>query len=141
MNEQEEKLLHHGIRPTAMRMLVLECFSKADHTLTLRDLETLLHPADRSTIFRTLTLFERHGLLHLIDDGGGATRYELCHSRHDDGEHDDHHLHFRCLQCGRTICLNEHRVPAVELPEGFSVQRINYIAIGTCPDCSKGNKG
>lgn len=134
--ELADILEHRGIKPTAMRLLVLRSFYEVSGTLTLRDLEELLFPADRSTIFRTLTLFERHHLLHLVDDGGGATRYELCTShRHVDD--DDRHLHFRCLQCGRTICLHDYLIPQVTLPEGFVIQHVNYIVTGLCPDCNK----
>ena len=119
-----------------MRILVLRQLATSNQTLTLRELEELLHPADRSTIFRTLSVFEEQHLVHAIDDGSGATRYELCHAHH--SSHDnDLHPHFRCLRCGQTICLTELQMPAITLPEGFHVHRINYIVTGICGNCTK----
>ena len=119
-----------------MRILVLRQLATSNQTLTLRELEELLHPADRSTIFRTLSVFEEQHLVHAIDDGSGATRYELCHAHHSSYDN-DLHPHFRCLRCGQTICLTELQMPAITLPEGFHVLRINYIVTGICGNCTK----
>ena len=132
-----ELLQARSIKPTAMRLLVLKCLVEAGETLTLRQIEDMLYPADRSTIFRTLSLFEQHHLLHTIDDGSGSARYEVCHSHHHSDD-DDRHPHFRCLRCGRTFCLPEQRIPKVELPEGYQVQQVNYVITGICADCSMG---
>lgn len=131
-----QMLQERGIKPTAMRILVLRQLAASDQTLTLRELEELLHPADRSTIFRTLSVFEEQHLVHAIDDGSGATRYELCHAHHSSYDN-DLHPHFRCLRCGQTICLTELQMPAITLPEGFHVHRINYIVTGICGNCTK----
>lgn len=132
-----ELLQARSIKPTAMRLLVLKCLVEEGETLTLRQIEDMLYPADRSTIFRTLSLFEQHHLLHTIDDGSGSARYEMCHSHHHSDD-DDRHPHFRCLRCGRTFCLPEQRIPKVELPEGYQVQQVNYVITGICAECSMG---
>lgn len=131
-----ERLASHQIKPTAMRLLVLRQLMEAGQTLTLRELEEALAPADRSTIFRTLNLFVQQHMAHVIDDGSGATRYEICHGHHDDDD-DDRHPHFRCIHCGRTICLTEQRMPPIALPEGFVSHHSNYIITGLCAECSK----
>lgn len=136
MDQHITQLLEkRGIKPTAMRTLVLRCLLNAESTLTLRDLEDALYPADRSTIFRTLLLFEEHHLLHSIDDGSGSARYEICHSHHHD-TFDDRHPHFRCIQCKRTICLTDIQVPIISLPEGFQAHQVNYVITGICNQCS-----
>lgn len=132
-----ELLQARSIKPTAMRLLVLKCLVEAGETLTLRQIEDMLYPADRSTIFRTLSLFEQQHLLHSINDGSGSARYEVCHSHHH-GDDDDRHPHFRCLRCGRTICLLDQRIPKVDLPEGYQVQQVNYVITGICSECSTG---
>lgn len=50
-------LLRHGIRPTAVRILVLEAMEHFEHTFSLADLETEADTLDKSSIFRSLTLF------------------------------------------------------------------------------------
>lgn len=136
-NEQHytEILLERGVKPTAMRLLVLRCLIDSNEALTLRQVEEKLMPADRSTIFRTLTLFEQQHLIHTINDGSGSTRYEICHSHHHNS-HDDRHPHFRCLKCERTICLPDLRIPTIALPEGYHIDQISYIITGICPDCA-----
>ena len=71
----EEVLLHHGIRPTAVRMLVLDAMERFSDTFTLADLEEATDGMDRSSIYRTLTLFVRRHLLHLVEDGSGSAKY------------------------------------------------------------------
>ena len=46
----------------------------------------------RQGIFRSLTLFKEHHLVHAIEDGGDGTRYELCLS-HDSARDEDAHVH------------------------------------------------
>lgn len=135
-NEQQdiELLQNRGVKPTAMRLLVLRSLIDSNEALTLRQLEEKLISADRSTIFRTLTLFEQQHLIHTINDGSGSMRYEICHSHHHNS-HDDRHPHFRCLQCKRTICLLDQTIPPITLPKGYEVDQISYIVTGICPDC------
>lgn len=136
MNQQEctELLEHHGIKPTANRIVIVKALAQAGRPLTLTELEYLILSIDKSGVFRTLSLFRNHHLVHVIEDGNGGVRYELCHSR-SDSEDDDLHVHFFCQQCQRTYCLEETAVPLVELPEGFRMSSVNYIVKGICAHC------
>lgn len=131
------RLKAHGVRATAMRLLVLSTLSDAHTTLSLRDLEDALHPADKSTIFRTLSLFEAHHLVHAIDDGTGTTRYEACMSDDDHHDADDRHAHFHCMHCGKTFCLTDIAMPEPALPDKYVALSVNYVITGYCPDCAK----
>lgn len=131
----EEKLEHRGVKLTAMRLLVYQELERAHRPLSLRELEDRMPTAERSTIFRTLTLLLQHHLIHAIEDGSGALRYEVCHG-HDECTIDDQHIHFYCEQCHRTFCFHDTKIPQVSLPEGFQVSSINYMVKGLCPDCS-----
>lgn len=90
---------------------------------------------DKSSIFRVLTLFKNHHLVHVIEDGGDGVRYELClnHSKDDD---EDMHVHFYCEKCHRTFCFKDTRIPEVVLPDGYKMTNINYMVKGICPDCA-----
>lgn len=135
MNEIEQRLEHRGVKLTAMRLLVYEELERAQRPLSLRELEERMQTAERSTIFRTLTLLLEHHLVHSIEDGSGSLRYEICHG-HDDCTPDDQHTHFYCERCHRTFCFRETKIPQVELPEGFQMSSINYMVKGLCPDCA-----
>ena len=130
----EEILLKHGIRPTAVRMLALEAMERFDHTFSLSDLETEADTLDKSSIFRSLTLFAEHHLLHVIEDGSGATKYCLCHNDHA-CRIEELHCHFHCEACGKTFCLDNVHIPVIHYPAGYEVREINYLVKGRCPDC------
>lgn len=134
--ETEQLMLLHGVKPTATRILVYNALINAEDALSLNDLETELETVDKSTIFRSLTLFKQQHLVHEIDDGSGSIKYEPCyHSEEDDEEDNDQHAHFFCTICQHTYCLKAIQAPKVELPHGFEVRNINYVLKGICPNC------
>lgn len=132
----EQSLDNAGIRVTANRLLI---WRKVRHSFqgpfSLADLEAALPTIDRSTLFRTLTLFSEAHLLHDIDDGSGSQKYCVCHV--DDTRHCMGHVHLTCRLCHRTFCLTNVRIPPVALPEGFVPEETEYIVKGTCADCAK----
>ena len=135
--ECEALLASHGIKPTANRIVVARTLAAAERPMSLTELEYKILSIDKSGVFRALTLFREHHLVHVIEDGGDGVRYELCLS-HDGHEHDDdQHVHFYCEACHRTFCINDVPIPAVELPEGYQLSSINYMAKGLCPECTK----
>lgn len=139
MNSEACSLLlaAHGVKPTANRIVVARALADADRPMSLTELEYRILSIDKSGVFRALTLFRQHHLVHVIEDGGDGVRYELCHS-HDDHEHDDdQHVHFYCEQCQRTFCLPATPIPAVALPQGYRSTSINYMVKGICPECQK----
>lgn len=139
--EYEEKLLAHDVRPTAVRLLVLEALGHDGRAYSLTELEAKLGTVDKSTIFRTLTLFRDHNLVHSIEDRQGQTRYApceegcQCHEAHGDLEY--LHPHFECERCGRVYCLRDVELPAVTLPHGFHLHTGTYVLSGYCPACAR----
>lgn len=128
-------LMAHGVRPTSGRILVARALDEANRPLTMSELEDKLVTMDKSGIFRALTLFRDHHLVHAIDSAEG-TRYELCRADAD-GVDDDQHVHFHCIACHRTFCLTDIPVPSIALPEDYSTTAINCVLEGYCPTCSK----
>lgn len=131
-----ELLEEHGVKPTANRIVVVKALASADRPLSLSELEYKILSIDKSGVFRALTLFREHHVVHVIEDGGDGVRYELCHSHHD-GVDDDLHVHFYCEHCRRTFCLEEISIPEVSLPEGFMMTSVNFMVKGICPDCRR----
>ncbi len=129
-----ERLESKGIRATSIRILVLDALMRASGTMSLADLEAELGTVDKSSIFRTLEVFDRHHLVHSIDDGSGSVKFEVCEGK-DDCTIADMHTHFYCEKCHKTFCLKDISAPLVDLPEGFSAHSVNYIIKGICPDC------
>ncbi|AEL28207.1 transcriptional repressor [Cyclobacterium marinum] len=135
IKELEENLLQHNIKSTAMRLLVLEYLLERESAVSLTDIYKDFEKSDRTTIYRTLKVFEDNGMVHSIDDGTGVPKYALCSDACDVGKHDDAHIHFHCDQCGQTYCLPRFRIPHFELPENFSKNEVNLMVKGICPDC------
>ncbi|MCE2615815.1 MAG: Fur family transcriptional regulator [Phocaeicola sp.] len=128
-----ERMTKHGIHPTATRILVLDEMLKEQRPISLSELEEQLDTVDKSTVFRALTLFLKHHLIHAIEDGSGALKYEVC-----EGEDycDDMHTHFYCEICHQTFCLKDVPVPIIQIPEGFEMHFVNYMIKGICKNCS-----
>ncbi len=129
----------HGIRPTSNRIVVLKALAREEQPSSLSDLERAILTIDKSGIFRSLTLFREHHLVHALENGDGGIKYELCLSQ-DEDEDDDTHVHFYCEQCHRLFCLHDMPVPQVELPEGYVTTTVNYMVKGICPQCARHGK-
>ena len=139
--EDEELCLHFtqtDIKPTANRLLIARALEKSEQAMSITDLETALETIDKSTIFRTITLFRDHHLVHEIDDGSGSLKYALSNNAADPNPKHQH-VHFWCEKCQRTFCLQNMEVPMVNLPKGFTVNAINYVMKGICPKCARLN--
>ena len=134
--ECEMLLASHNIKPTANRIVVVRTLAAAERPMSLTELEYKILSIDKSGVFRALTLFREHHLVHVIEDGGDGVRYELCHSHDGHAEDDDQHVHFYCERCHRTFCLTDMPIPTVSLPAGYELHDINYMAKGLCPECS-----
>ena len=129
----EELLEKKGVKPTAIRLLVLKALSEQEEPVSLSELETCLETVDKSTLFRSLSLFLEHHVVHAFEDGNGVLKYELC--RNPEGcSVQDMHVHFYCTRCHRTYCLPT-RIPSIDLPEGFALEAVNFMLKGICPRC------
>lgn len=133
----ESKLTEKKIRPTAMRLLVMEKLSSQTSALSLTELEDQFKRSDRTTLYRTLKTFQERGLVHGIDDGTGALKYALCEDDCECSIETDMHVHFHCKECGETICLPNYKVPSISLPKNYSAEEVNFVFKGMCADCNR----
>lgn len=132
----DEKLFQQKeIRLTAVRRQVWKAMQEMQWAFSLADLENKLLQIDKSTIFRNINLFLEHDMLHEIDDGSGSRKYCLCTCA--DSDHHVDHVHLTCSVCHRTFCMKNQLVPAVQVPEGFKVQHIDYVVKGICAECAR----
>lgn len=122
-----------GARATPARIRVLQLLRTASHALTHHDLETALgEPAmDRVTLYRVLDWLVEAGLAHKLTDANRVFRFAVA--KPGDAAM---HAHFRCERCARVFCLSDAAPQAPELPQGFSLSRMEVDLHGCCPDCS-----
>ena len=132
----DHKLAQRDIKPTAMRILVLQLLMQHDNAVSLTAIEEALEKADKSTIFRTLKTFEKNKLVHSIDDGTKQLKYALC-LESCECETIDQHYHFHCTNCQNTFCLTNQNIPQIELPKNFKMQQANMVIKGLCENCNR----
>lgn len=141
MNVKIIKLLEDvKIKPTPMRMLVLEQLIIQQRNLSLSDIEDLLYPSDRITIYRTLQTFVKKGLVHSVDTVTSGSVYALCLDDCKSDLHLDNHPHFFCESCKQMTC-NKDFVYTVEIKSNAKHYVLNKIEVtlrGICPNCSNG---
>lgn len=132
------RLEHKGVKPTANRILVYKTLARLDHPASRADIEAMQVQMDKSSIFRVLTLFHEHDVVHAFEDGRGVLNYELCMS---DGACNmkDNHVHFYCESCQRSFCLEGIHIHKIELPEGFHAHSLSFVVKGECAECRKKN--
>lgn len=133
MNSQDmiSRLESKGIRPTANRILVMKTLMGEQNPQSLSNLERKMVSMDKSSIFRTLTLFLEHDVVHAFEDGRGVLCYELCEEK-GACDHHDGHIHFYCESCQRSFCMEDIHIPSFELPEGFYPHSISFVIKGEC---------
>lgn len=134
--DYSEILENSGIKVTSNRLLIYQAMVRFENTFKLYDLEDHLDTLDKSTIFRTITLFLEHHLIHSIDDGSGSLKYCLCDNQGVCSP-DEKHCHFHCQKCNTTYCLDGISIPSIVLPIGFLAQTVNYVVKGICTECIK----
>lgn len=134
-DEIVSRLEKKGIKGTANRIMVYRAMESVQIPVTLSMLEDELVTVDKSSIFRVLTLFLEHDVVHAFEDGRGVVHYELCGN---EGQCDlsDSHLHFYCETCHKSYCLEDVRLPDISLPEGFTSHSVSFVVKGDCPHCS-----
>lgn len=135
MHDIDHILRSRNVKPTAMRLLVLRLLAGQNNAVSLSDLEAMFEKVDKVTLYRTLKTFEENLIIHTIHNGSGSVLYALCSEGCRCHPH-ELHVHFMCTRCGRTFCLKDTPIPALNLPDNFTLQSINMVVKGMCPDCA-----
>jgi Fur family ferric uptake transcriptional regulator len=134
--ESNQLLRDFKLRSTPTRQEVLHLFLQKDYALSHGDIENGIgNSLDRVTVYRTLKTFLDKGLIHKVLDDEGSLKYALCNEACGQAGHHHDHVHFKCLKCGQTNCL-QVEVPAVRLPKGYKPKEVNLLIQGICEHCS-----
>src|ERR1700760_4553225 len=141
---QRRDLLHEleakGVRLTAQRRALVETIQRADSHL---DAAALLSRArerdphiDRATVYRTLELLKRLGLIDELDlmHLDGEKHYYEVKTQRD-------HLHLACFQCGK---IEEFDSPTfqrlkreIAAENQFQIQAMRLEIGGLCSECAR----
>ena len=135
MTSAPQILRKHKLRITPFRVEVLDLFYSAQHALSAADLELKMVNPDRITLYRTLKSFEEKGIIHKAIDGTNQPKFALCVAECHEHNHHDKHVHFHCLKCENTFCIDTVFIPEVTLPQRFRVKQTDMIVSGICEKC------
>jgi Fur family ferric uptake transcriptional regulator len=134
--ESNRLLKDFKLRSTPTRQEILHLFLQKEYALSHGDIENeISNTLDRVTVYRTLKTFLDKGLIHKVLDDEGSLKYALCNEACSQSAHHHEHVHFKCLKCGQTNCL-QVEVPAVRLPKGYKPKEVNLLIQGICEHCS-----
>ncbi|MBN2200293.1 MAG: transcriptional repressor [Candidatus Aminicenantes bacterium] len=141
-SEFDDFLRKARLKKTRTRELIFnEIFSRStihpDAAAVHKRLRSKGHGVSLATVYRTLKLMVRSGLVSPLDLGEG-------HSHYEPGTNRPGHGHFICLVCGR-VCEFENKelralLDRVGEAEGFELKKHSLQVFGTCRECRKKKK-
>lgn len=136
MEKAIEILSNFKLRITPVRQHILELFLKSEFAISHTDIDQeIIESLDRITVYRTLKTFLKKGLIHQVPDDIGVTKYALCSDTCSPSNHRHDHVHFKCLRCGQTNCLNI-AIPSINLPKGYASNDTSILIQGVCKHCA-----
>lgn len=134
-------LRQHKLKVTQPRLCVLDIIAQKDTAISQPELEKLLgNQIDRVTLYRVLATFEEKGILHKIFDLHGTATYALCSTECNEHHHHDEHVHFICSACNSIYCLDDIKLPKINLPKGYQLDSVGINAVGLCAQCQAANQ-
>lgn len=126
------KQQHYSL--TAARQVVFEALQHQEPQ-SMREIVASCKHIDRASVYRTITLFERLGIVQRLQVGW-KYRLELSDAFH------EHHHHMHCIRCGQTIALPEDlelekRLQEVAASYDFDLQTHQLELSGLCRSCKE----
>jgi len=138
MTTIDDILRRNSLSVTDSRKKILNLFLNVQGALAHGDIEKKAgEKFDRVTVYRTLQTFVEKGIIHTIPTTDNSVRYALCKDNCSEGHHHDNHVHFICIQCGTTLCMEDVVVPEIKMRKGFSINEIEVVVKGICLDCQQ----
>ncbi|MBB4934148.1 Fur family ferric uptake transcriptional regulator [Lipingzhangella halophila] len=132
-----EELRTRGYRVTPQRQLVLEAVQELEHATPdaiCSRVQRTASDLNLSTVYRTLDVLEKVGLITHTHLGAGPPSYHLS-------EEADH-LHVVCRECGEVsdtaLDLADGLVERLRAEIGFRADARHLTVFGTCRRCASG---
>lgn len=135
------ELNERGWRMTPQREQILQVFQNLNkgHHLSAEDLYQLLQSENQhislSTIYRTLKLMARMGILRELELAEGHKHYEL------NQPYPYHHHHLICVRCNKTIEFKSDSILKVgsktAKKEGYHLLDCQLTIHAICPSCQR----
>lgn len=135
MEQKLQKILRKaGYRLTEPRQQVFSCLSRTETAHSIGEITKLCPDIDRTSIYRTLELFVKLGITHIVPRGWKHS-YELSEPFR------PHHHHFTCDSCGEVLSIMsasvEHVIKQLQEAQGVEVRSHTFEVQGMCRTCSE----
>jgi Fe2+ or Zn2+ uptake regulation protein len=133
MKTTNKKLQSKGIKPTYQRLKILNYLEETDAHPTVdmifKDLVKEIPTISRTTVYNTLDMLCKAGLVTYINITGTEVRYDAITGRHH---------HFLCEKCKRIFDM-DFKCPICNKEEvsGHLVKELHGYLIGECKECRK----
>ena len=132
-----DRLSKQGYRLTPQRIMILSAIENSDSHISAEEIYAQIvakYPnVNISTVYRTLELLKRLGMVTETDLGEGRVRYHPAEK--------GHHHHVVCRECGAIIDLDESLLASLKstlLREYKFIADLRHLAIlGRCVNCQK----
>lgn len=139
---------HQGLfsRWTEPRKAILNLLRRTSKHMSAKEIYTSLHRyypgLGLTTVYRTLDLLARMGIIQKFSFGDGQARYE-----YKSDTEEEHHHHLVCSRCGKIIDYTEFTEEELQLIQkiestlekkyDFEVQGHNIEFYGLCKNCKQ----
>ncbi len=145
--QRPEQVSNHCARWTGPRDEVFNVLVKSEQHLSVKDIFAALRTScpdiGLTTVYRTLELLDRAGLIRRIGTRTGEVRFEYRRA-----DQADHHHHLICTVCGsisnyrdfekEELDLVRRTEEALTRKHGFLIRDHNIEFLGLCPECQPG---
>jgi Fur family ferric uptake transcriptional regulator len=134
--ELTEKLRLRSRKVTIPRQAILAILRGERRPMTIKEIHGALSPGDcnLATVYRSVNLLERMGMVKRFDLGEGGARFELL-GQGDDG----HHHHLVCTRCSDIVeieeCFPEELQRRIAAANGYAKVTHRLEFFGVCPRC------
>lgn len=130
-----KKLQAVGYRWTRPRQQVLDAFQNNPKPMTIQEAFAKIggKHLDLASVYRTVHLFLKHGVVVAVDTVAVGRRFELS------DDYRDHHHHLMCQVCGRVEDLQDCSLGSLEVRIArmtrYKITHHDLKFVGLCADC------
>ena len=133
-------LREHNLPVTAQRVAIADIILGTDRHLSAEDIANELKAqgsnAGTATVYRTLEVLVKSGLVVERDFGEGFKRFEASRGV-------PHHEHLICTSCGRVTEFRDERLERMTTvlaeTHDYTRQRHRLVIHGLCGNCRRGS--
>ena len=131
-----ERLRRTSHKLTGPRQAILRILRQSRHPLTTKQIFNRLAKGDGdlATVYRSMHLLERMGMVKRFHFDDGVSRFELL----EEGD-DGHHHHLVCRRCAGVVeiqeCFSRKVEAKIAAASGFTAVTHKLEFFGICPDC------